>query len=810
VSQKIAQIFNQYYKPTTNRLVDGNYPSVTAGQPQYTRTNVDIKFDQDFSQKQHLSASIDFMSDDALRNYGPFSPPKAAGPFSSVANWGYRAYNSRIIDTYTISPTLINTSAFGFILQQNPQKPNSLTDVGDFGLPSGTVFPAINFEGGNVNGVSLTNIGLSQDVYQDFDAYHYQDTLNWQKGRNSFSFGGEWTAQLLNGGDDTMGEQQYNFQSNTGGPTDPSLTPYVGSAAANLMLGYVNYGTLFQENQYHPRQKSLTLFAQDDIKVNPKLTLNMGVGVDDTFAGHMKGGQWQNFDLTQTNPNWAPYTGAWEFAQNSSTSFEKNNYIKFGPHIGGAYQVTHNLVARASYGVFYVPLGAMSSGSGDLYPATQDPLSIGENQVITNVAGGYVYNWSNGYPGTTIKPVQNSTATTFGDADDDSGLIQYLAPDMRNVAHVQTFYAGVQYEVSPKIVLDLRYVGNRGGNLHDYGHSLDQSWPLNFAQYQSLLEAGNIEAPVNNAGDAAALGIQYPYPGFSGPAYAAIAPYPQLAQYGYMAESIGQYNKWAAVSAYNSFVAEANVRSSHGLYADWNFVMSKQTSNQSGFTNYANNWGSMYQSPTDSIGSSNWVTPSDQRYLLKGYLTYDLPFGKGKQWGATSGLTNYAIGGWTVGYYGSYGSGLPMGPFYSTYTLPYYYSSAQRVSFANGASATNMENHFHGHLNLINPLASSNSDFSPNNFAAGNATKPFGDTPYTWDHWRWNPGVAQENVSILKHFGFGPKERYQFELGAEFYDVFNRHYYNAPETYIGDSTFGMVTGVNGTNRVGQLRGRFQW
>jgi hypothetical protein len=55
------------------------------------------------------------------------------------------------------------------------------------------------------------------------------------------------------------------------------------------------------------------------------------------------------------------------------------------------------------------------------------------------------------------------------------------------------------------------------------------------------------------------------------------------------------------------------------------------------------------------------------------------------------------------------------------------------------------------------------------------------------------------------------------EVRCEFYNMFNRHYLNAPDTYIGDSTFGNVTGIAATNpaggsgsRVGQLGARFQW
>jgi hypothetical protein len=46
-------------------------------------------------------------------------------------------------------------------------------------------------------------------------------------------------------------------------------------------------------------------------------------------------------------------------------------------------------------------------------------------------------------------------------------------------------------------------------------------------------------------------------------------------------------------------------------------------------------------------------------------------------------------------------------------------------------------------------------------------------------------------------------------LGVQFFDVFNRHYYGSPNTNMGSTTFGQVTGVSG-NRYGQLSGRIEW
>jgi len=75
---------------------------------------------------------------------------------------------------------------------------------------------------------------------------------------------------------------------------------------------------------------------------------------------------------------------------------------------------------------------------------------------------------------------------------------------------------------------------------------------------------------------------------------------------------------------------------------------------------------------------------------------------------------------------------------------------------------------------------------------------------------RWNPGVASENLALTKAFGFGPENRFQATLRAEFYDAFNRHYINGPDTNPNDQNFGQITSVSGKTRTGQLGARVQW
>ena len=69
-------------------------------------------------------------------------------------------------------------------------------------------------------------------------------------------------------------------------------------------------------------------------------------------------------------------------------------------------------------------------------------------------------------------------------------------------------------------------------------------------------------------------------------------------------------------------------------------------------------------------------------------------------------------------------------------------------------------------------------------------------------------GNASENLSAYKDFRI--KERMKLQIRAEFFNVFNRHYFDNPDTNIASSTFGNVLSVGGSPRVGQLGARFEW
>ena len=801
LSQKIAALYNQYYKPTLTSRIYNNYPTLVSNTPSEWKRTFDIKVDHNFAPNHHISASFDYVKWLSVTGGGLVSTPTNPGPLSS--EWSNHTPNlmARVIDNYSFGPNLLNTFAVGYSSTQYTQVPTfQIGNAGQYGFNTdGLAFPTISYN--SVNGVGEASNGTSVYAYQNYYGYHFQDTVAWQKGDHSLTFG---SYVYLQGLDSSYGGniQNYTFQGETGGPTDTSLTPFVGSAFANMMLGDVQSASQNIPYPTYPRQKYLTLFAQDDWKVTPRLTANIGMTWDFTFAGHQQDGHWTNFDLTAQNPLWGNYKGAWAFAKNSGSTFETSqDYHQFGPHLGFAYQINNKLVGRASYGLYYVPLGEMNSGFGYNFPAQQAEFWTGTNTVPNSIPGAVAFNWSNGYPGQTLMLPRTTTETSFG-YDEPF----YISPKTLHLGYTQDFYAGIQYQMASNIVLDVRYMGTRGNDLHDSNESVGQNYP-DFATYSRLLTSGHINDTISSPGQAAADGVPYPYAGFSGPAYAAIAPIPQAASYNNTI--VLTTDQQVGVSEYNAFIAEVKASNAHGLNADLSETISHLTGSNLARRQSAYNGGYGYQSAGDIADSHHWVQGSDQLSVLEGFITYQLPLGSGQRWLANSRVLSPIVSGWTVGAYGSYGTGTPIGTVNSTIQYPFYFST-QRMNFANGANAHNIKNHFNGsRLDLANLNDQINQDFSPTQFATP-AVGTLGNTPYNYNHWRWNSGPAQENISLTKAFGFGADGRYRAEVRAEFYDVFNRHYWNGPDTNPNDATFGQVTGVSGESRTGQLAARFQW
>jgi len=416
----VAKIYQQYYVPTISTRIYNNFPTMLAGtaqtaagsSPSQSKRSYDFKYDQTLSPRQHLSASFDRATWHGLGLNGGMN--YIYGPLSSYFVQNLPSTTYQAMDSYSIRPNLLNTFGIEFVEQTNTQVTN-IKSPGNAAIgfnADSNLFPVLDFAG-TANGILVNSGGNNSDAYYGYYGYHYQDTLYWNSGRHSIKFGGTFAARGMNA---TFGgnAETYNFANDTGGPTDPSLTPYVGSAFATEMLGDVQSASKAITQLNYPRQKSTALFVEDAYKATPKLTLNLGLRWDFNFRGHEQTGRWQNFDLTQQNPLWGNYPGAWVFAANSGQSFDTNQYyLQFAPRIGGAYALNSKIVLRTSYGLFHVPLNTLNSGYGSGFAANQNSLSFPISQVLNSVPGSVAFDWDGGYPAPPTIGPQNNTNTSL-------------------------------------------------------------------------------------------------------------------------------------------------------------------------------------------------------------------------------------------------------------------------------------------------------------------------------------------------------------------------------------------------------------
>ncbi len=812
VAVNIANLYRKGYTATGPGVVN-NFAAFT-GVPQVLSSHLDLKLDHNINDKQRISGAYNWWG---YKYSGPGgglwqTGSSDGGPLSTGDTQPQYDWSARVQHFYTLNPMLLNTLSFVYNEHRAVDSAPSSYDASKVGLPgtNGKNFPSISFVdngGAGVNGVFETPIGPPYSDHYAYSNYVTSDTVSWNHGRHAFKFGGDFQARGVNGVYNG-GVRAYTFRNETFAPTDPAVTPFVGFAFANFLLGEVHDGAQSVSAALYGRRKRTSFFASDDFKVNRRLTVNLGLRWDMNFRFHEKNGHWANFDLAANQGTWGSYNGAWEWAQNGSSSFERNqNYHQFGPQLGAAYQLRNNLVLRGHYGISYSPLSMTQwNGVPAFYPPgfTAGAFGFaGTNTVVNNVPYVPAFNWDTtpgGYSGTAIFPARVPGQSNI------SGGVAYVWPNALTMGMIQNWNLGAEYLLGRGTVISLNYLGNHGSHLHD-----GSIWPFAFptqSTYLKLFNSGHVTDMVTDPASAAAAGVPYPFSGFSGPAFQAITPFPQISSQTPPGVPF-LVNAGLGTSSYRALVAEIRSRNVHGMTMDVNYTLSRaQGTASNGYNTFADQAaGSVFtQDPYLLTKLTDQLAPWDHTHEVKGYVLYDLPFGSGKRWSTSKGwLDEYILGGWTLGAQLSYHSGEPLGTIAAQTQYPgwsgVFAQRNQGVSLANSFKTLN--------LNWVaNPVGSDPGSlfFNPNAFSQP-APGTFATEQHSYTGYLRNWGWADEDLNIAKHFRFG--ERYSLSLRAQFFDVLNRHHWSAPNLQMGSPLFGHVTGVSG-NRYGQLGARFEW
>ena len=636
-SQQLVGLYQKYYQPLSSSLYN-NYVT-TQNVPYFEQKNLSVKVDENLSATDRMAGSIIHVR--RPRHHVPgsgglFSTEDPSGWGGPLGDYSLQLVSTdafRLSESHNFSPNILNVAALTY--QRFGQFPEAGASGEERLYPSGlwpsSAQPGITIGfGPSVNGVGETVIG--DDGTTGFglsESYVVDDTLTWLKGRHTLTFGGEWRSFQMNSGGAT-GFMSYNFSNDqTGAPTQ-LYHPYVGFGFASFLLGDVQSASEAIGAPLYGRRKSSSLYATDSFKLNSRLTLNYGLAWNYTFPLHEKYGRWANFDTSYRDPV-TGVPGRVDYLSPSpqdltggSKTFETKEYWwDFAPHLGIAYKVTKHVVARAAYAMFDIPYG---TDFWEGVPYGFAPGYFPTNQVLKTADFTPAFNWDNGYPGQNVYGTLDPNYMTWGMI---SMSPHALLPAINNQVN-----AGVEIELAKDTRLSLNYLTTRGIHLRD--GSLRENQGQNSA-YSTLLTSGNEWNTVSDPASAAASGVPYPYQGFSGPAWAALAPFPQIAaDYNtvmYVTEPLG----W---SRYNAFQAEVTNRTSHGLTMDMSYTLARYLSTfpydyrfgGAMGSNFVETWENYtwFQNLYDLSATGNFVNPFNQS-IVKGYVLYSLPFGHGRK-----------------------------------------------------------------------------------------------------------------------------------------------------------------------------------
>jgi hypothetical protein len=697
-------------------------------------------------------------------------------------------------ETHIFNPNLTNEFRFGYnwgvfnFQQPNAFNPTLATSLGLGAQPSNLLPGQYGLPLGYVNG-TIQQWGSEGISRESQNVYQILDNVTKNLGNHSLKFGVSFQAVRFYYiyAQSDRGEYHWNGQF-TGLPGVPNT----GSAVADMLVDQENYATITHSPNVNDAQWYDSAYAQDDWKVRPNLTLNLGVRYDfyqpykenaDQQANFVVNGPLSIgtgsgvFELPKSQQNvdlGTPFLSVLA-KDNISVQYLDNDRLvtgqklNFSPRVGFAYQALPNTVARGGFGIFFG--GLQSEGNGNL----------GANFPYYNQANFYAPTCA-----TDDCPSLAAQGITL-----QAGLLPSIGGGLQNFvsnpgfhsidSKVKTPYTmnysfSVQQAISPNFAATISYVGNLSRHLELY--EAPNTAP-------GLWRPGTNTQPFN--------------------------PFPDLG-------GIGQIH-YGGVSTYNALQTKLEKRYSHGLSFLATYTWSHALDDASDAGGLFSAIGDRQPALIPYIDElTNSVFDVRNRFTLNG--NYELPFGRGREFmNGSSRWVDEAIGGWSTSLTYAAQSGSPFTVSPNTSTAAGGSARAYPVSdpYAGGGkpdpsnpSLTSCPGTVRTKLNYFNPCAFRNP--LPGE-TISDATHPVGSVnpdgvpvlfqaPVTDEATAirllgspqnniYGPGYYQINMSLFKSFPTWREEQLQFRADA--FNVLNHPTLGTPNGSM-NANGGLISG----------------
>jgi hypothetical protein len=748
-----AKIMALFPKPNTS-FAGGGYPQNDYFIVTPVAQNIDQgdgRVDYHMSDRDSIFGSLSW-SEKNQTNGAPLPGALDATYFASQSEVDL-ARNAMLSWTRVWSPRIISETRVGYsrLVTARTQADPNTDQFKAFGIggydPTTTLnggLPSINL--GRYSGIGASDWLPSKEYNNVWD---FIENVSITTGSHALKFGAEFRPikfpffQVPSPhGDMSFNRNGTAFPNATGG-----INNNTGDEIASMLLGVIDNGAISTNNFISSEKWAWAFFGQDDWKITPKLTLNLGLRYEIFSPIGEKFGRQSSFD-PQTNTLYIP-KGKDQNAPlppsfNTSLSFihvcrgctdkylVPTDFLDFSPRLGLAYKLNDRTVIRAGYGVFY---GGEENQGG--YPNRGEAVPFNETvQLNRNGLGPFDLNpfFSGGIAGGFPSDVFNL---------DVPPAFRGISRNFRNpLVHKWNF--AVQRELGHDMALELSYVGNH------QAHGLI-IWDPNDCPNTP---DPNISCDSNR-------------------------PNPLLGGLSFV-DSFGRGN-------YHGATAKFDKRYSSGLNFTTSYTYGHAladtgtTLTGSGGTKDRRNLAAGY-------ASAAW----DIRHSLVSSVLYDLPFGKGKHWLNSEGPVSWLVGNWQLNSVLTFRTGAP-------FTLG--------TNECVGTFGTCQPDVLPGK----DPKNAPSGGRRPQEwFDTSAVVTPAPGTPGTLGVQSNNrPGQRNVDLSLFKDFPF--TERFKIQFRAEAFNIANTPQWGIPDNTQGDTAFGQITSTQpNTQRHVQFALRFMF
>ena len=776
-----------------------------------TRDLATLRVDHDFSARDKFYAVYNFQVRSGNRGL-------VASPLPAFGLLSQHQKNHTVSLSYTrlFSDTVVNEARGGINYQYLYRRANMTTgeflssvgfneqEIAAYGsvvgaslvdTPGQVAFTFAPFSG-------IPNGGRNTDRPLDQKLATFGDTVTWSKGKHSIKAGGDFVRnQAVDG-----------FALNRNNPRGTLSWGANFNGFATFLLGMpstANNSALFVRNARPALDVSNSesgLFFQDDFKVHPRLTLNLGLRYELITPFADKNDLMVNFDPDGTgnggrkgrfvvpteavkaliHPFFITYGTVTADEAGVGRGLVRTDRNNFAPRLGAAFRLTEKSVIRGGYGIVY-PTSA-AQGMRDAIATNTFNQSVRTNQRVGLPLG---INPAGGNFGRGLTPFNNAVLASV------QGIAANAIPFNLQAPRIEQFNATFEQEFMNDLGVRVSYIGSRAHGLiagFDLNELAPNNTPFGVTDGEGNpcydTTPGVITDDLGNCVESAEDEARRPFPDGLGSF---------LASYG----NVGRGHSHA-------FQVEVNRRFARGLTFNFSYTLLDQKSSGLDIGN-SSLGGALYnQFNTDTdLSRDSFVS----RHRFVSYGAYDIPFGKGRQFGnSISKWADAVAGGFQVTWNMFAKSGTGFTPFWTCNNCDPVFPGNIASGFVDAVGDFSGPS-FRPRV-VGDPYAGVTGDqfFNPGAFALPTTGADVFDNPAVAKRNSLvGPGTWGVNLGVRKFFRFS--ETTKLEVGVDFNNVFNHPLLSPLDTQfgnLGDFDIGLnssgqpvITNVNTNDNFGR-------